>query len=129
MNYRIIIEEGLAIIKYGGSLDLNTIRKFIKIQKRDEQLLSCKKHLIDIRNASFNFTVKDLDTIKSDLLNSTNKKYREAFLVSSPKETALLILFQRKTISTKLRIMYFSQPISALKYLKLDLSPKELNIL
>lgn len=129
MNYNIIPSEGLAIIKYRGSLDLNTIRKFIEVQKKDKQLLSCKKHLIDIRNATFNFSTKDLDTIKSDLLNSTNEGYQEAFLVSTPKETALLILFSRKTIKTRLRIMYFSQPISALKYLKVDRSPKELNIL
>ncbi|NPA36329.1 MAG: hypothetical protein GXO47_05720 [Chlorobi bacterium] len=77
--------------------------------------------LYDLRNAKLNFTVKDYKNI-SDMAQESTKGYKmvkAAFVVSSPKLTAMLSIFAQLTWSRHTQRKVFSTTSAALAWLRL----------
>ncbi len=77
--------------------------------------------IYDLREAKLSFSVKDYTKI-SDLAQNSTQKYRfvkAAFVVTSPRITAMLIIYSQLTWSNHTQRKVFSTPDAALAWLEL----------
>ncbi|MFN8254100.1 MAG: hypothetical protein U0W24_00305 [Bacteroidales bacterium] len=129
IKYNYFENNSLLIIKYSGTIDKESVIKFIEFVLTKTDVGHLEKLISDFRGANTVFSAEDIDEISNFRQNNSNaitKELREIMLVDAPKETALISLFSDKfTYKTKIEVC--STLEHCINYLGLKYTPQHLS--
>ena len=106
--------------KFEGEVNVIQIVEYIQETKESDLYPRTLKILTDARNANMNFKAEDLGVIVDENYKSLAKYdyIIDAFVLDSPTETALSILFDELVKSNKYKFKIFSTIQAASKWLE-----------
>lgn len=113
---------GILAATYKGNVTLKEIVDYIIATKENNSYPRSLKILTDAAEANMNFSAKDLSVIAEENYKSLEKydHITDAIILTSPKETALSMLYKELVKTNKYKFKVFSTKDAAIRWLELN---------
>lgn len=126
INYQIIKEENLLLLKFSGEWSIddykNSLEKFVQIENFD----MIHKVLSDFREALYDFASNQIQELAELREKIIKKKYRHVRIVNNPISTALAHLYHEELNARGFLDSYCSTVEHAVKLLKLNVDAEKI---
>jgi hypothetical protein len=128
LKYQVIPELQIILEYLAGHIDLNELINFEIAQSEDESYNSAYSNITDLRNAEFIVTENAIKKYV-DFVKKTEKmiSYRKvAFIVGTPSQTALTILYAQLVNHLPINNKVFSTLEAAMNWIGLKINDQQL---
>jgi len=119
VEYKFNINTNTLEANYIGNVTANEIIDYIRATKNNTQYPRSLKIISNTKNATFNFSIEELDLIVAENYKSL-EKYNEiidAIIVDDPKKTVLTVLYKQFFKTKKYKFEIFATKDAALNWL------------
>ncbi|NIJ46358.1 hypothetical protein FHR24_002845 [Wenyingzhuangia heitensis] len=133
ISYEYLNNGEVLFVTYNGPVTKLILSSFLTFLFKETDVSKLKNILADYRKAQIDFTGKEVTELIQHRIqlvkkaNITHSNITSIFLVNSPKETAIIVLFSMALRNKALSFIYSTND-PCLQKLSLDLTPKELDL-
>ena len=126
IQYKIFKEDKLLVQKYNGDFSIEKYQDYIRTLTNNQSWKDIELVLTDLRNVNLSPVYNNIENLITIRSNTIKKKYLNVFLVDTPRETAILHLYQEGLIKKNYNYAYCSTIEKAIELLNSNTSEKEL---